>query len=98
MRILSVCVLSLFLSPVLQASDDLDTWQSRAVDKAEPSIVVIKAGKFTGTGVIIDERGYIVTNQHVVASALTRTIKVRLSNGTELAGKVIWHGAAYDLA
>ena len=34
-----------------------------------------------GTGVIIDEGGYIVTNEHVVSSA--SRIKVILANGTE---------------
>lgn len=94
--LLSVCVLTL-LVPLSHASD-LDTWQSRAVDKVEPSIVVVKVGKTTGTGVIIDERGYIVTNHHVVKTAAKYGVKVRLNNGTELTGTVAWSGRAYDLA
>src|SRR4051794_25441702 len=43
----------------------------KAVQKIKPSVVAIKVpnatGKDpTGTGVIIDERGFIITNRHVV--------------------------------
>lgn len=93
-RYLSICVFSLVTTSFARAAD-LDTWQSKAVDKAEPSIVVIK-GKLTGTGVVIDERGYIVTNRHVISTS--HTVKVRFSNGKELAGDVIWLKASYDLA
>jgi serine protease Do len=49
-----------------------------------------------GSGVLIDERGYIVTNRHVVGSA--RDIKVRLHDGAELAANVVFGEAACDLA
>src|SRR5262249_54078700 len=45
-----------------------------AVKKARPSIVTIKISRtgnhdMVGTGVIIDERGYVVTNRHVVGAS-----------------------------
>jgi serine protease Do len=99
-RILSLGVIALFaLTPSLvKADDQLDTWQTKATDKAEPSIVAImgKAGKVTGTGVIIDGRGFIITNKHVVRAA--RTVQVRLIDGTQLTGEVVWGAEAYDLA
>src|SRR5687768_5666385 len=96
-RSLAISILALFaLAPSFASASELDTWQTRATDRAEPSIVAIKVNKSTGTGMIIDERGYIVTNRHVVSRA--SMVRVRLSNGKELTGQVIWSAAAYDLA
>jgi serine protease Do len=44
----------------------------------------------------VDERGYIVTNRHVVAAA--DSILVRLADGTELAGKIAVEVDSHDLA
>jgi serine protease Do len=78
----------------------------KAVQKVKPSVVsirvpnpVAKDGKkeLIGTGLIIDERGYIVTNRHIVVGIETR-IKVRLLDATELTAKVIFSDAGTDLA
>lgn len=52
----------------------------------------------TGSGVIIDPRGYILTNYHVIAGA--EEIKVTLSNGEEKKydGKVVGKDPRTDLA
>ncbi len=49
-----------------------------------------------GTGAIIDERGYIVTNHHVVDGVAK--INVTLSDGKELIAKLISHDPESDLA
>lgn len=49
-----------------------------------------------GAGVIIDSRGYILTNQHVVQD-VTR-IEVTLSDGTQFVGKLIGRDSTTDLA
>jgi len=73
-----------------------------AVQKTRAGIVTIRAHRpggrkdVLGAGVIIDERGYIITNRHVIASA--EGIKVRLSDGTELAGKLVAEIETHDLA
>jgi len=76
-------------------------WITEACDKTKPSIVSIKVPRPSGTdtvgsGVIIDERGYIVTNKHVVANS--SQVKVRLADGSNHVADVIWGEAAYDLA
>ena len=77
----------------------------RAVQKVKPSVVAVKvtervSGGGTkdrvGTGLIVDERGYIVTNCHVVVGSPRVTI--RLVDGTEIVGQVLYASQANDLA
>jgi serine protease Do len=49
-----------------------------------------------GTGAIIDERGYIITNHHVVEGV--GTINVTASDGSEYVAKLISHDPESDLA
>lgn len=49
-----------------------------------------------GTGIIIDERGYIVTNQHVVMD--TDLLKVTLKNGGTYRAELISFDPKHDLA
>jgi serine protease Do len=49
-----------------------------------------------GTGVIVDPRGYIITNQHVVEDV--NAIRVRLSDGTSYAATLLARDTESDLA
>ena len=49
-----------------------------------------------GTGIIIDPRGYIITNHHVVDDV--QVIRVRLSDGTTYPAKVVARDHENDLA
>jgi serine protease Do len=49
-----------------------------------------------GTGIIIDPRGYIVTNQHVVEEV--QVLRVRLADGTSYPAKVFARDTETDLA
>ncbi|MFH1756346.1 MAG: trypsin-like peptidase domain-containing protein, partial [Candidatus Latescibacterota bacterium] len=49
-----------------------------------------------GSGVIIDGKGYILTNEHVISKA--EEIKVTLSNGEMLDGALVASAPEYDLA
>jgi serine protease Do len=77
----------------------------QAVQKTKPSIVTIKVEKrgshgrtrsTTGTGVIVDERGYLVTNQHVIQDSCRMV--VQLADGTNLRGEIVAEDVACDLA
>jgi S1-C subfamily serine protease len=57
---------------------------------------VIPEQKASGSGVIISDNGYIVTNNHVVQQA--DEIKVTLSNKKTYTAKVVGSDPAYDLA
>jgi S1-C subfamily serine protease len=78
----------------------LDTGREAVVAKVKPSVVevyvTLTKGAALGSGVIIDSRGYIVTNNHVVSGALS--IQVVLSNGTKEPAQLTGTDAANDLA
>ena len=65
-----------------------------------PSVVSIETissdGGSTGSGFVIDPNGYLLTNNHVLAGALT--IKVMLNDGREFAAKILGRDESYDLA
>src|SRR5216684_8779259 len=78
----------------------LDTVREAVVAKVKPSVVevyvTLAQGAALGSGVIIDSRGYIVTNNHVVSGA--QSIEVILSNGTKEPAQLTGTDAADDLA
>jgi len=49
-----------------------------------------------GTGIVIDPRGYIVTNQHVVDDV--QVIRIRLADGSSHSGRVVARDFEHDLA
>lgn len=51
-----------------------------------------------GTGIIVDENGYILTNSHVVSDGTAEKITVQLTDSREVAGKVLWNDRSIDLA
>ncbi|MGH2495661.1 MAG: S1C family serine protease [Ktedonobacteraceae bacterium] len=82
------------------SSTNLEAAQEAAIAKIEPSVVELKVmtaqGEQIGSGVIIDAKGDIVTNNHVVNGA--QTIEVVLSNGSIEQGQLVGTVAADDLA
>ncbi len=78
-----------------------------AVERLRPSVVRIRrkrTGRFggpdgseaAGTGVVLDPRGYVVTNDHVVRSS--QDLKITLDDGRETHGAVVGEDPATDLA
>ncbi|MBX5455519.1 MAG: trypsin-like peptidase domain-containing protein [Thermogemmatispora sp.] len=72
-----------------------------AIAKVQPAVVQINVSTASGasgigSGVIIDKRGYIVTNYHVVESA--QQIEVVMADGTHLTAQVAGTDPADDLA
>ena len=81
------------------------------VTKAEPSVVGITtkvksiesllSGDETsgvGTGVIVDSRGYILTNSHVVMDGAAKTVRVLFHDSETLPAEILWTDKLLDLA
>jgi S1-C subfamily serine protease len=70
------------------------------VAKVRPAVVQINvvtaSGQGLGSGVVIDRRGYIVTNHHVVDGA--QRLQVVLYDGTKLPGQLVGADPTDDLA
>ncbi|HWE80292.1 MAG TPA: trypsin-like peptidase domain-containing protein [Gaiellaceae bacterium] len=61
-----------------------------------PSVVQIETTEGLGSGIVLDSKGDIVTNDHVVGTATT--FKVTTSSGTRLTGKLVGTFKLDDLA
>lgn len=68
--------------------------------KVSPSIVSVISttanGMGSGSGVIMSEDGYIITNQHVIADA--DQVTVQLSDGSQLQAEIVGQDEQSDLA
>ncbi len=51
-----------------------------------------------GSGIIISEKGYIVTNSHVVGNSKHNSIKIVLNTNEEFSGKVVGYDSKTDIA
>src|SRR5438270_13575326 len=80
--------------------NNLEAVREAVVAKVRPAVVQVNVatgnGNAIGSGVIIDARGYIVTNNHVVNGA--QSLEVVLFDGTRLAAQLAGTDAADDLA
>ncbi len=81
-------------------SNNLEAVREAVIAKVQPAVVqvnvTLQGNGAIGSGVIIDGRGYIVTNDHVVSGA--QTLEVVLYNGTRLTAQVAGTDPADDLA
>jgi len=78
----------------------LEAQQEAAIAKVEPAVVELEVtttqGRQIGSGVIIDTKGDIVTNNHVVSGE--QSIEVVLYNGSTEQAQLVGTNAADDLA
>lgn len=97
----------------INPNDDVNTAEAIAA-KVLPSVVGISTStKVTyqswsgqqdgyatgvGTGFVVDEDGYILTNSHVVNDGDAESITVELADGREFSGTVLWSDPSIDLA
>ncbi|MBU5669874.1 trypsin-like peptidase domain-containing protein [Peptoniphilus sp. MSJ-1] len=95
----------------ISASDNA-TIASAVAQKSMPSVVGITTKgvqqsffgsvevQGVGSGVIVDPKGYILTNAHVVKlnDQVVENVTVRLNDETDIQGKTIWADEMIDLA
>ncbi|MSQ30890.1 MAG: PDZ domain-containing protein [Dehalococcoidia bacterium] len=66
------------------------------VDRSKPSAVLITGTNSSGSGLVVDKEGNIVTNYHVVEGQTT--LKVTLADGTASVARVLGTDPGTDLA
>ncbi|HEX6853691.1 MAG TPA: trypsin-like peptidase domain-containing protein [Streptosporangiaceae bacterium] len=79
------------------AGSSLEQQYERVVSRVLPSVVQISTSSGSGSGVVYDTRGDIVTNAHVVGSATAVQVS-RASGGKPLSARVVGVFAPSDLA
>ncbi|MDW7670958.1 MAG: trypsin-like peptidase domain-containing protein [Bacillota bacterium] len=97
-------------SVVINPSNDISVY-SAVAQKAMPSVVGIttvqtRSGFFSGTqrsegvgtGVIVDDRGYILTNSHVILDGQADEVMALLHDGSQHPAAVLWYEQTMDLA
>lgn len=81
-------------------NNNADAVREAVINKVQPAIVQINvttgSQQALGSGVIVNGRGYIVTNNHVISGATS--IRVTLSNNTVLPAQVVGTDSVDDLA
>jgi S1-C subfamily serine protease len=81
-------------------TDGAEQARETVIERFKSAVVQINIttdqGTSLGSGVIIDERGYIITNNHVVANS--KSIQVVLTNGDKQAASLTGTSALDDLA
>ena len=61
-----------------------------------PSVVQVRAGSSSGSGFVLDTRGHVVTNHHVVEGS--SRVRLELSTGRSLSATVVGTDEANDIA
>lgn len=89
-------------------SDDRELSAETIYEKVSPSVVgvvvydpkadIISEPASQGSGIIISEKGFIVTNAHVVGNSTQNNIKIVLNTKEEFSGKVIGFDSKTDIA
>ena len=82
------------------SGNNIEAVREAVIAKVRAAVVQVNVstarGAALGSGVVIDKRGYIVTNNHVVSGA--QSIQVVLSDGTKLTAQLTGVDTADDLA
>ena len=91
------------IQPPTPSAAALERATTQAASVAGPSVVKIESASGLGSGVIIDTRGYIVTNYHVLGGARGEVTPegrytVTLANGTSYRATIAGTDAPDDLA
>jgi putative serine protease PepD len=71
---------------------------SKIAADVQPTVVVIETNSGEGSGVILTNDGYILTNNHVVSGARGSTVRVIFNSGKQVQGTIVGTDPRTDLA
>ena len=95
-RLLILFALAVFAAPVSGQSYRSPQTLPDLVERASPAVFRIVAEFGEGTGFLIDERGYVVTNAHVVSGV--DSLAVRIDNHYLVSARVVHRDEVSDVA
>ena len=84
-------------APVSSSSDGAPDWEA-VTDAVAPSVVAIQTQNSEGSGVVIDDKGHVLTNNHVVAGAENDIVQVSLADGRLYEATIVGTDPTTDLA
>ncbi|NMC47725.1 MAG: PDZ domain-containing protein [Chloroflexi bacterium] len=93
-------------------TSEIDTIITQVVEQIEPAVVTVVGtipgtqsifgrtadAQVSGSGFIVSDEGYIITNNHVITDANANSLYVVLSDGTELDAQLVSRDVYADLA
>ncbi|NJP32231.1 trypsin-like peptidase domain-containing protein [Micromonospora thermarum] len=80
-------------APVINSAD-----LPRIAAEVQPSVVSITTGNGEGSGVILSDDGFVLTNNHVIASAGGDTVRVVFADGETAQARIVGTDPKTDLA
>ncbi|QGN47058.1 trypsin-like peptidase domain-containing protein [Micromonospora sp. WMMD558] len=80
-------------APVINSAD-----LPRIAAEVQPSVVSITTGNGEGSGVILTADGFVLTNNHVIASASGNTVRVIFADGETAQARIVGTDPKTDLA
>ncbi|GHO44832.1 S1C family serine protease [Ktedonospora formicarum] len=76
--------------------NNIQTVREAVIASVQPAVVQITTDSGLGSGIVIDKRGYIVTNYHVVEKA--KSLSVKFLDGSQKSATLVGTDATDDLA
>jgi 2-alkenal reductase len=97
---------------IIVTTSEIDTIITQVVEQIEPAVVTVIGtipgtqsvfgrtadAQVSGSGFIVSDEGYIITNNHVITDADANSLYVVLSDGTELTAQLVSRDIYADLA
>ena len=82
--------------PAIPPKSTIKLSNSEIIEKVKPAVVYIQTSDGSGSGMIIENNGYVLTNAHVVSGF--NTAKIKLSDGRLFIGSVVGRDEKIDIA
>ena len=82
--------------PALNAFTEDEAMVIRVARAITPTVVSVSQDEGSGSGIIVDKSGVVLTNAHVVGNS--RTVEVGLADGRTLQGQVLGRDPTVDVA
>ncbi len=96
---IAACALALaFATPTARAQDLTEARRIEVAHRLQESTVSVISGPSTGSGFVVGDERWIVTNSHVIRPARRYGVRVHFGSGTMMAADVLLDSPDHDLA